>query len=98
MQIIQKIEDLLFDLFPNAKGNNELLKEELIKYYTYGPYKPNVTITDDLVIISIDTPAIISQQDEYNKAINLCERGKYSEAKKILSALIKKNPTVSEYY
>jgi tetratricopeptide (TPR) repeat protein len=98
MQIIQKIEDFLFDLFPNTKGNVEVLKEELIKYYTYGPYKPNVVIEDDLVIINIDTPSIISQQDDYSKAIALCEKGKYTEAKKILSALINKNPTVSEYY
>ncbi|HXL55645.1 MAG TPA: hypothetical protein VN958_05265 [Chitinophagaceae bacterium] len=59
MQIIQKIEDFLFDLFPNAKRNVEVLKEELIKYYTYGPYKSNVVIEDDLVIINIDTPSII---------------------------------------
>ena len=33
MQIIQKIEDFLFDLFPDAKADKELLKEELTKYY-----------------------------------------------------------------
>src|SRR4051812_21475759 len=98
MHIIQKVEDLLVDLFPYAKGNNERLKEELIRYYTYGPYKPNVVIEDGLVIINIDTPFIFSQQKDYKEAIVLCESGKYSKAKKILAALIKKNPTVSDYY
>jgi len=98
MQIIQRIEDLLFDLFPNAKKDINLLKEEIVKYYTYGPYKPKVSIENDFVIIDIDTPSIISQQDDYNKAIAFCEKGKYAEAKKILRGLIEKNPSVSEYY
>ncbi|MFN0048086.1 MAG: tetratricopeptide repeat protein [Cytophagales bacterium] len=35
---------------------------------------------------------------DYNKVVALCERGKYAEAKPLLSKLIEKNPTNSEYH
>jgi len=70
----------------------------LEKYYTYGPYKPKVSINNDCVTIEIDTPTILSQETDYRKTVALCEKGKYSEAKKLLDDLIKKNPTNSEYH
>lgn len=70
----------------------------LKKYYTYGPYQPEVIIEDDWIKIKIDTSAIISQEADYKKTISLCEKGKYTEAKSILKNLISKNPTNSEYH
>ena len=48
--------------------------------------------------IEIDTTSIISQEADYKKAVALCEKGNYNEAKPILQKLIEKNPTISEYH
>src|ERR1035437_4464322 len=100
MQIIHKIDDFLFTIFPKLTrgGDNELIIHTLENYYTYGPYKPKVTIAKDWVTIEIDTPTIISQEADYKKTVVLCEKGKYSEAKPILKNLIQKNPANSEYH
>lgn len=99
MQIIHKIDDFLFTIFPSVKkGDEQSLKDAIQEYYTYGPYKPKVSIEDNWVKIEIDTPTIISQDSDYKKVIALCEKGKYSEAKPILKNLINKNPTISEYH
>lgn len=99
MQIVHKIDDFLFTIFPDIRGgDNDQIISKLEKYYTYGPYKPKVSINNDWVTIEIDTPTILSQETDYRKAVALCEKGKYSEAKKLLDDLIKKNPTNSEYH
>lgn len=101
MIIIHKIDDFLFNLFPKTRGkenNLESLKEELIDYYTYGPFRPEVNIEGDLVRVVIDTSSISSQKSEFDLAVKYCEKGKFKKAKPILENLIKKNPTVSEYH
>lgn len=105
MIIIHKIDDFLFNLFPGAKeGRKEedkdltRLKEEISDYYTFGPYKPKVTIEDDLVSIEIDTSSISAQKPDFDAAVKHCEAGRFNKAKPILEKLIKKNPTVSEYH
>lgn len=100
MQIIHKIDEFLFTIFPklNMEKDNIVLIAELENYYTYGPFKPRVTVENEWVTIQIDTPSIISQETDYRKTVALCEKGKYSEAKLILKTLIQKNPTNSEYH
>ncbi len=101
MQIIHKIDDFLFTIFPELevdKNDKSLIKNTLEKYYTYGPYKPKISIENDWVKIEIDTTSIITQEADYKKAIALCEKGKFIEAKPILQKLIEKNPTISEYH
>lgn len=101
MQILHKLDILLFELFPKAKeaGNSiDILKDELTAYYSYGPYKPTITIEGEWVSIDIDTPSIISQESDYNKVVAFCEKGEYTEAKRLLDELISKNPTYSDYH
>lgn len=99
MQIIHKIDDFLFTIFPNIKkGDEQSLINAIQEFYTYGPYKPKVSIEDNWIKIDIDTPTIVSQDGDYKKVIALCEKGKYSDAKPILKNLITKNPTISEYH
>jgi tetratricopeptide (TPR) repeat protein len=99
MQIIHIIDDFLFTIFPNVKkGDEQSLVDAIQSFYTYGPYKPKVSIEDNFVIIDIDTPTILSQDGDYKRIISLCEKGKFSEAKPILKNLIIKNPTFSEYH
>jgi tetratricopeptide (TPR) repeat protein len=99
MQIIHRFDDFLYTLFPDlVKGNMHALITRLTDYYTYGPYKPKVSVSEEWVKIEIDTPAIFSQDSDYRKVAVLCEKGRYSEAKPILTSLIDKNPSVSEYH
>jgi len=67
-------------------------------FYTFGPYKPKVTVSNDFVKIEIDTSTIITQERDYQKVISFCEKGNFHEAKPILKILISKNPSISEYH
>jgi tetratricopeptide (TPR) repeat protein len=78
-------------------GNSQIIRI-LENYYTYGPFKPKVHIEDNWVKVEIDTKLIISQETDYRRVIDFCEKGKYSEAKPILKNLIQLNPTNSEYH
>lgn len=99
MQIIHKIDDFFFNLFPEiGRGSKELIISGLSEYYQYGPFKPKVTVKDNLVIIDIDVPSIVTQEADYKKTVALCEKGKYADAKPILNNLLEKNPTNSEYH
>lgn len=99
MIITHSLNDFLFTLFPEVEiGNIEKLKEALLRYYSYGPFVPKIEVKDDAVFIEIDVTTILSQDGEYQKAVTLCEKGKYDEAKPILTKLIEKNPTNSEFH
>lgn len=99
MQIIHKINDFFFTLFPDlTTDNKELITAAMQKQYSYGPFLPTVTLQEDLVVIDVDTETIINQDADYNKTVTLCEKGKFDEARVILEKLIDKNPTNSEYH
>lgn len=92
-------EDFLYTLFPElANASNELIVSTLTNYYSSGGYKPTVTITEDIIIIHIDTEKIQKHDAEYRRVVALCEKGNYAEAKPLLAKLITNNPTVSEYH
>jgi tetratricopeptide (TPR) repeat protein len=102
MKIIHKIDDFLFTLFPNLSkqmgGGKNFIINELEKFYSFDPHKPNVKIDGDYVIIEIDSQKILSQESDYRKIITLCERRSFDEAKPLLNKLIEMNPTNSEYH
>ncbi len=99
MQIIHKIDNFLYTIFPSViQGDQQSLLNAIQDFYTYGPYKPKVTIDNDFVSIEIDTPTILAQDVDYQKVIAFCEKGKYADAKPILKKLIEKNPAISEYH
>lgn len=102
MIIIHRIDDFLFDLFPKAKTSGgdklETLKQIIEEFYTYGPFRPKVTIENDLLKVEVDTHGIVNQEADYRRVVSLCEKRKYAEAKPLLQNLIKKNPTNSEYH
>jgi tetratricopeptide (TPR) repeat protein len=79
-------------------GGKIQIVNELENYYTYGPFKPKITVEGEWVTIEIDNPTILSQEADYHKTVALCEKGNYSEARQILKTLIDKNPTNSEYH
>jgi len=99
MLIQHRIDDFLYTLFPDIqKGDLDALQHALVDYYTYGPFKPKVSIDNDWIRIDIDTPAILSQEKDYRRVVQLCEKGEYKQAKPILTALIAQNPSNSEYH
>lgn len=100
MVIIHKIEDFLVELFPNYGMTKDVntLKEELEKYYTYGVFRPKISIQDGWAKVEIDTPKIASLEADYRKAISLCEKGNFQQAKPLLEDLLKKDPTNSEFH
>jgi len=99
MQIVHKINDFLYTIFPELENANE---KEIInaieKYYTYGPFLPKVTLLDGNLTIVVDTETIVTQDTDYQKTVALCEKGKFDEAKIILEKLILKNPSNSEFH
>ncbi len=79
-------------------GQLEYLKQIIEEFYTYGPFRPKVTIENGLLTVEVDTHGIVNQEADYKRVVSLCEKRKYSEAKPILQDLINKNPTNSEYH
>ena len=99
MTIIHSIDDFLFILFPEIDRTDEKqIIEALTEYYTFSSFVPNVNIKDGFAYIEISTDKIIEQENTFNKVVELCEKGKYNEAKPLLEQLIKTDPTNSEYY
>ena len=99
MQIIHKIDNFLYTIFPSViQGDQQSLLNAIQNFYTYGPYKPKVKVENDFVLIEIDTPAILAQDIDYQKVIAFCEKGQFADAKPILKILIDKNPAISEYH
>ena len=99
MTIIHRKEDFLYTLFPElANSNDEQIISVLSDYYAYGSFKPKVIIENDVVIVDIDAAGIARHEADYQRAVTLCEKNKYAEAKPLLTKLIAENPTNSEYY
>src|SRR4030065_1191930 len=73
-------------------------KNEIIDFYTEGPYRPQVDIENGIVTIKIDEISIANEKKDFDKVVALCEKGKYDLAKPILNKLVKNNPAISEYY
>ena len=99
MQIIHKLDDFFFTIFPEtSRGENTIIVNTLQKYYSYGAIVPTIKIENDLVYVNLDTETIVAQEIEFKKAVKLCDQGKYDDAKPILKNLISKNPSHSEYH
>jgi tetratricopeptide (TPR) repeat protein len=105
MEIIFQLSEINFDIYPDLKiysenisHNIDEIKEFFIREYTIGPFTPKVTIDNNIVIINIDTESYDKYINEFNKATQLADLKKYEESKEILSKLINKNPTVSDFY
>ena len=101
MIIIHRLDDFTFELFPKLKGllrDTESLKNEIVDFYTFGPYRPQVDIENSIATINIDEVKIANEKKDFDKVVALCEKRKYDLAKPILGKLIKNNPTISEYH
>jgi len=101
MIIIHQIGSFLEEIFPVLKGNmddEELIAKVLTDYYTVADIRPQIKIRKGFAEVHIDPSRIIEQNVDFNRANNLCQRGKFNEAIPILKSLISKNPANSEYF
>ena len=54
MTITHKINDFFTELFPEAEGDRNKLKDSIKRFYTVGPFEPTVEMDGDIVHITID--------------------------------------------
>jgi tetratricopeptide (TPR) repeat protein len=101
MTITHQISDFLFDLFPKAKdfaNSIDVLQQEVRDYYTFSVFQPIVTVNRNTITVEINNAKINEEKPLFDKVVSLCEKGEYPKAKPILSDLIQRNPSVSEYH
>jgi len=98
MTIIHPLDSLLYDLFPQAKGDEQKLIEAAKRFYAFGPFEPIVSITDSMLIVEVNTSRIEQQKNRYDKVLSLCGRGQFAQAKKDVQILINEALQVSEYH
>lgn len=98
MKIIFQKEDFLYTLFPELTNlDDSQIINFLSDYYTYNQFKPKVTVDTNLIVVDINVSIINRHENEFNYVVSLCEKGRFSEAKPLLTKLIAENPTNSEY-
>lgn len=98
MKIIFQKEDFLFTLFPELTNlDDSQIINFLSDYYTYNQFKPKVTVDTNIIVVDINVSIINRHENEFNYVVSLCEKGRFSEAKPLLTKLIAENPTNSEY-
>jgi hypothetical protein len=97
MIITLLLNSFLYELFPTESNNIEQLKSSLKAHYTLGPFEPKIEISENEIIITVDSNKYLEDKDEYQKLISLCEIGKYNKAKPLVEQHIKKSPNKENY-
>lgn len=95
MIIVYNLNEINKTLFSNA-DSLESLKIEIGKYFSYNGYTPKIIIINDAIVVEFDDNLISSVENEFEKAIELCNKGKFDDAYPILQSIIKKCPLYSE--
>lgn len=91
--------EFLIQIFPSINlSSDEQIIHEIRKYHSNGIFYPEVTIKDNEILVSIPNELLSEDPKEFNRATNLCAKGQFAQARPILESLIKKHPSVSEYY
>ena len=81
------------------KANSlEELKRIVESYFTEKGVKPNVIEGDDCVIVIIEENKYKKAVLDFQRAADLCNHGKFNQAKPILDTIIKECPSFSEAY
>ncbi|UII29104.1 hypothetical protein LVD15_11925 [Fulvivirga maritima] len=100
MTIKYNRDQFFFSVFKSLdqSSSDSQIKEELTKYYSEGPFTPNIEVTPSYIKVSVDSALISKQESRYNKVVDLCEKGQYDKAKPVLDELIQEAPHISEYH
>ena len=95
MTILIKIDDFLFELFPETNQDIAQIKEKLIEFYTVDNVKPQVILESDVIKVNVANNSFSGDNPVYQKLISEFEKGNLIEAKELAKELISKNPTNS---
>lgn len=98
MQIRIPFSAILFDLFPDAKGDRAALLEAMRSYYTVRGVVPEVAEDGDTIVLKVDVEQVFGREKLFREAVGLCERGKFQEGRERLAKLVAEDPTHSEYH
>ena len=98
MTILIKIDDFLFELFPETNQDIAQIKEKLIEFYTVDNVKPQVILESDVIKVNVANNSFSGDNPVYQKLISEFEKGNLIEAKELAKELISKNPTNSEFH
>jgi len=99
MTIYHPISDFLYELFPDAKGKGtDVLVDAIRKFYSLGEFIPEVVEVDGVIEVRVDTDKMLTDARQFQRAVGLCEKGQFNEAKPILEGLAQRNPTNSEVH
>lgn len=93
MEIILLREYLNFE-YNSDKELLEILKKE----YSYEGFLPTISIDDSFIRIEINTALLQSVMGDMEKAMTLCNKGAFEEAKGLLKNVLEKCPLHAEAY
>jgi len=101
MVILIPFDPILFDLFPDSKGETEGLLATMRTYYTVHGVEPKVTLLNarggqPQIRIELDVNELTHRSKERGQALALCEKGKFVEAREILLRSAEEDPSDSE--
>lgn len=83
MIIILKKKDIMMNILNIWSDVADTdIKDQLEKYYSYWPVKPEITIDNDIITINIKMPEIEKYENNLNEAKDLASRWSYFKAKK----------------
>ena len=94
MTLLHPVNDFLYELFPAAKGKGTEALVEAIRAF-YGPGAV-VREANNNIEVTFGSDTAKPDRRPYQQAVGLCEKGRFTEAKAILEALVKEQPTNSE--
>jgi len=97
MTITQDVH-FLYNLFPEAKDNDQQLMDAVKRFYSVGPFEPKVERQDDQVHITLDVDRIEADNDKYGRLVSLAENEKFDKAIELADELIENAPNISEYH
>ena len=93
MTLLIPIEDLLFELFPDARGDRNALLEQVRKHYTVAGVEPKVRVENEVLVVEIDAEQVSAEwQARFNEAERDCAQGRFALAKPKLQQLARSTP------
>ena len=99
MKILLHTDDLLKDLSPEvATADSDRIKQKLEAYYGSAGMVPVVSVDGDVVTVELDLEQEEAFGRDYDRASNLAQSGKYSEARGLLESLIERHPAISDLH
>lgn len=98
MNIKFSLDEYFYNIFPEFSKDHITLIKEVEEHYTINGVKPDVTIKDGILQISIHGLKVNDNTQKLKSLIKLCESNKFDEAIEYATTLIKENIKDSELF